>query len=296
MLVTLQQHFSPPIVFRFQCALGGLALGLAYGADQGDLLRELRFSGLAPNLDPSLDPNLDPKLNPSLDRDLESTPHSTLWNTIAQGIETVIQSHLPLPDPAIGLGDSDLLPLHYLPWICVLAGDRSSQETLLESISNAHQQDAIVFLIQVWEMYLNSPPRSCSGFSPPESSRESSLTVQKAWTILHQCRQELPTLSQGVGQWGILTENLDLYALSLALWLTLRSDGYFSLSLAQVPSVFSACPTGFPSLQRKLWAYTGLVAGFATAKIPWDSLPLTERSRLQTQGDRLFRAWAGQIV
>lgn len=257
MLLTLQHHVTPPIVFRFQSALGGLALGLE------------RENG---------------------------AEYSTFWNTIAQGIETVTQSYLPLPNAAIGLGDSDFLPLHYLPWICVLAGDRSSQEILLENIRNAHQQDAIVFLIQVWEMYLNSPPRSFSGFSLPEpSSRESSLTVQQAWTILHQCRQELPTLSQGVGQWGILTENLDLYALSLALWLTLRSDGHFPLSLAQVPSVCSTCSTGSPQLQRKLWAYTGLLAGFASAKIPWDSLPLTERSRLQAQGDRLFRAWAGQL-
>jgi len=276
MLLTLQQQFSPSIAFRFQSALGGLALGLGLekGADRGDLR--------------------------SSDLDLTASSYPSLWNTIAQGIDAVTGLRLVLPDPVIVWGDSDFLPLHYLPWICVLAGDGSSQDTVLKTLpinsggDSSNPQDAIVFLIQVWEMYLQAPPRSSiPEFSPPPS-RDSHPRVQQAWTILHQCRQQYPTLSQGLGRWDILTENLDLYALGIALWLTLRSNDHFPLSLAQVPSVCSACATEFPSLQRKLWAYTGLLAGFVSAKIPWDCLPLTERSHLQAQGDRLFRAWAGR--
>ena len=286
MLLTLQQQFSPSIAFRFQSALAGLALGLGLekGADRGDL----RSS--------------------NLDRTASSA--TSLWNTIAQGIDAVTGLRLVLPDPAIVWGESDFFPLHYLPWICVLAGDGSCQDPLLKTVLNrggdSNPQDAIVFLLQVWEMYLQAPPRSSTPefsqkisqknfpeFSPPPI-RDSHPRVQQAWTILHQCRQQHPTLSQGLEQWNILTENLDSYALGIALWLTLRSDGHFPLSLAQVPSVCSACATELPSLQRKLWAYTGLLAGFVTAKIPWDYLPPTERSRLQAQGDRLFRAWAGR--
>ena len=258
MLITKQ--LSIPIAQRFQSGLGGLFLGL------------------------------------------QSCPeifHFNIRSVLNQGIQSVTQPDAPLPYPVTSPDRISGEPLHYLPWIWVLLGDRSSQSVLVQRIgeSNPKLTATIVFLIQVMDYLHNdlyhplpNPFTTSDRFIPTSFQTQADPIVEQTWSLLNAVQRDRPTLSQGLPQWDSLRDDPDLQALSLAVWLTLRSNTHFSLSLAQVP----ACGRRFSALLPQLFAYTGLLAGFVNLRIPLKQLPIEDRFWLETQSDRLFRAWTGQ--